>query len=285
MQDHYKILELEDNATNEDIKRSYRKLALKYHPDKNNGEDIKFKEINEAYEILSDPVKKRDYDNNRKFGTKFKTQFKEHPDFQYVNEIFKDNMNSTASPEDLFRDLSDIMNIPTDVPGFTNYVFQNVRTRQLKTNDINIKMTVTLEEIYTNTIKKVSVKRKIYTNETEYFIENLTLDVNVGNSKMIYHKKANEKPGHITGNINVIVNSLPHELYKRNGNNLYIYQKIKLEEFIEGKEFIFKKLDGKNLKLKYPPQRTIKKENLQLVLPGGGLNKNGNLIIDVEIII
>ena len=194
-------------------------------------------------------------------------------------------MSSGSSVEQMFMDLSDIMNVPTDVPGFTNYVFQNVRSQQLKTNDINIKMTVTLEEIYTNVIKKVSVKRKIYSNETEYFIENLMLDVNVGNQKMIYHKKANEKPGHITGNINVVVNSLPHELYKRNGNNLYIYQKIKLEEFIEGKEFLFKKLDGKSLKLKYPPQRTIKKENLQLLLPGGGLNKNGNLIVDVEVLL
>jgi DnaJ-class molecular chaperone len=61
--DYYKILELNKNATTEEIKRSYRKLALKYHPDKNNGEEIRFKEITEAYEILSDPKKKQAYDN------------------------------------------------------------------------------------------------------------------------------------------------------------------------------------------------------------------------------
>lgn len=61
--DYYKILELNKNATTDEIKKSFRKLALKYHPDKNNGEEIKFKEITEAYETLSDPKKKQSYDN------------------------------------------------------------------------------------------------------------------------------------------------------------------------------------------------------------------------------
>jgi DnaJ-class molecular chaperone len=61
--DYYKILNLDKNASDNDIKKAYHNLALKYHPDKSGGDDTKFKEINGAYEVLSDPVKKRDYDN------------------------------------------------------------------------------------------------------------------------------------------------------------------------------------------------------------------------------
>jgi molecular chaperone DnaJ len=67
--DYYELLDVEKNASDEDIKRAFRKMALKYHPDKNPGDkeaEEKFKEINEAYQVLSDPQKKSQYDQ---FGT------------------------------------------------------------------------------------------------------------------------------------------------------------------------------------------------------------------------
>ncbi len=60
--DYYKTLGIERNASKEDIKKAFRKLAHEYHPDKNNGDDKKFKEINEAYTILSDDQKRQQYD-------------------------------------------------------------------------------------------------------------------------------------------------------------------------------------------------------------------------------
>ena len=71
--DYYKILELNKYATQDDIKKSYKKLALKYHPDKNNGDDTKFKEISEAYEILSDNNRRGQYDYNSSHDINFST--------------------------------------------------------------------------------------------------------------------------------------------------------------------------------------------------------------------
>jgi curved DNA-binding protein CbpA len=62
MKDYYKILGVSENATQDEIKQAYKKLAMKYHPDRNPGDkqaEEKFKEINEAYSVLSDPEKRK----------------------------------------------------------------------------------------------------------------------------------------------------------------------------------------------------------------------------------
>jgi len=68
--DYYQVLGVPRNASDEEIKKAYRKLAMQYHPDRNLGKEKwaneKFKEINEAYGVLGDPQKRRQYDQ---FGT------------------------------------------------------------------------------------------------------------------------------------------------------------------------------------------------------------------------
>ena len=68
---YYDILGVNKNATQDDIKKAYRNLSKKYHPDKNGGDDSKFKEINEAYDTLGDETKRRAYDNPNPFGGGF----------------------------------------------------------------------------------------------------------------------------------------------------------------------------------------------------------------------
>jgi molecular chaperone DnaJ len=83
--DYYEILGVEKNATEDDIKKAFRKMALKYHPDKNPGDkqaEEKFKEINEAYQVLSDPQKRSQYDQ---FGTADFNGFNGQGGFDYSN--------------------------------------------------------------------------------------------------------------------------------------------------------------------------------------------------------
>ena len=72
MKDYYKILEIDEKATKNQIKKSYHKMALKYHPDKNKDNEDLFKEAVEAYEVLYDDTKRRRYDLSRKLNEDYK---------------------------------------------------------------------------------------------------------------------------------------------------------------------------------------------------------------------
>jgi len=89
MKDYYSILGLNDKATDEEIKKSYRQLAKEYHPDKNPDGAEKFKEISEAYETLSDPQKKSAYDNQK--NNPFANMGGGNP-FDMFNQMFNGGM-------------------------------------------------------------------------------------------------------------------------------------------------------------------------------------------------
>lgn len=85
---YYEVLEISPDASAEEIKKSYRKLAMKYHPDRNDGNktaEEKFKKLNEAYSVLSDPGKKQDYDFSLKNGFNSREFNSNHED---INEFF-----------------------------------------------------------------------------------------------------------------------------------------------------------------------------------------------------
>lgn len=96
--DYYEVLGVDKNASDDEIKKAYRKLAKEYHPDRNKSPDAetKFKEISEAYEILSDSQKRAQYDrfgfNSNQFNGGFSSQgfdFKNFGDFGDLGDIFE----------------------------------------------------------------------------------------------------------------------------------------------------------------------------------------------------
>ncbi len=103
MKDYYQILGISENSSEEDIKRAFRKLAFKYHPDKNLGHEKeaegRFKDINEAYGVLCDPDKRRQYD----FARKGVGAYSQPTNFAYSQQ---DIFTSFFSNQSVFNDLN-----------------------------------------------------------------------------------------------------------------------------------------------------------------------------------
>jgi molecular chaperone DnaJ len=134
--DLYNVLGVERGASEDDIKKAYRKMAMKYHPDKNPGDEsaeAKFKEVAEAYDVLSDEGKKSNYD---RFGT---TDGKSQNPF-----------GQGFNMDDIFSQFGDIF-------GSRGNPHQR---RQAKGGDLRIKVSLTIQEIITGCTKKMKYKRQ-----------------------------------------------------------------------------------------------------------------------------
>jgi len=161
MKDYYKILEVDKECGKEDIKKSYRKMALKYHPDKNNGDDSKFKELSEAYEILSDENKRRQYDYNCSHGVNYSAfghQFMDPEDL--FKEIFKnsdmDMMMSGSTIHQNNVSFDNIMNrfLSPDFV-FNNNSSKSTSASMIIQNGKKVVRTTTVENGVTRTEEKV----------------------------------------------------------------------------------------------------------------------------------
>lgn len=153
--DYYEILGIERNASDDDIKKAYRKLAIKYHPDKNPGDktaEEKFKEATEAYEILKDPQKRTQYDQ---FG---------HAAFQNGGAAHGGGFSGFGG-FDISDALRAFMNdfggdsVFSDLFGFGGRGRRDSAGGQ-RGNDLQIRLPLTLEEIATGTKKTLKVRRK-----------------------------------------------------------------------------------------------------------------------------
>ncbi len=143
--DYYEVLEVSREATKDEIKKAYRKQALKYHPDKNPGDkkaEEKFKEAAEAYEVLSNDDKRARYD---RFG---------HDGVKGMGNGFGGGM----TVEDIFSSFGDIFG--DAFGGFAGFGSSRRSSRRVnKGSNLRVKVKLTLQEIASGTEKKIKVKK------------------------------------------------------------------------------------------------------------------------------
>lgn len=154
MKDYYKILGVSPDASDDEIKKAYRKLAHKYHPDKPGGDEQKFKEINEAYQVLSNKEKRAQYD---KFGKVFDegvgSNWAGYSDFDFSNFGFQD-----FSWQNDFTDFSDIFETIFDQFGGEG---RKKKTAYKKGADIELIQEISLEEAFFGFKKKIFYSTKV----------------------------------------------------------------------------------------------------------------------------
>ena len=150
--DYYEVLGVDRNASKDDLKKAYRKLAMQYHPDRNpNNKEAeeKFKEAAEAYEVLSDDEKKARYD---RFGHEgMKSSGYGSPGFTDINDIFS-HFSDIFSGGSIFDDF---------FGGNTRGRGQRRRTTGTPGSDLRVTLKLTLEEIAKGAVKKIKIKKHV----------------------------------------------------------------------------------------------------------------------------
>lgn len=302
MASYYDVLNIPKNSTDGDIKKAYRKLALKHHPDKG-GDQRKFKEISEAYEVLGNPEKRQKYDRFGKqglekgfgdpfnmFASMFRREQKCNIIDQFISltleEIYKGkHITITFNIQKICdkckgrgtKDGADSANCK-DCHGSGTKTY----TRQLAPGFV--------QQIRSNcdkcngSGKIVDEKDKcLGCHGKQTVLGENTIEFNLqpgfDTNQMIGIKSAgHQHPDKQNGDVRIIVKQLPHPIYKRNGQNLIVEKKITLLQALCGFKFKLKGLDGKTRTIKCG--KVIDKK--EWLVSGKGL-KGGNLIFHFSV--
>lgn len=315
--DFYGILNLSKSATEEDIKKAYRKLALKFHPDKNKdpGAEEKFKQISEAYEVLSDKEKRGIYDKYGEEGLKAggvpnsnQDGFSGGPGFRrtyvYTSSDPRETFSRFFANEDPFTDLFGGFGYSrcgkshpgrksnSDVSFFDMSDSPTEKKRKIQDPAIEKDLYVSLEDLKTGCTKKLRISRKITAEDGNVELEDKILTVNVkpgwkAGTKITFPKEGDRKPGVIPADVTFIIKDKAHSKFKRDSDNNLLYTvKISLRDALTGSVVQVPTLSGKEIRVR---ENGVVQPGSTRRIPGEGLplpknsSKHGDLIVSYDV--
>lgn len=299
MENYYDVLGIPKTATEEEIKKAYRKLSLKHHPDREGGDAEKFKQLSEAYETLSDPAKKNQYDNQGS-NPFFAANEMRPEDMNDINNIFSmffgggmPGMQGVQGMQGGIRfSHGGGINI---MPGVRiNHVgghpFPSMFQQLEKPPPIIKNVQISLQQAYSGYNMPIEITKTIINNNIQKE-ENETIYVQIppgidDNEVIILRDAGNVINDSVRGDIKIIVAVKNDTKLLRYGLDLVYKSSITLKEALCGFTIELDYLNGKKLTLNNMVNRSIVKPSYKKVVPQLGLQREGNtgnLIIEFDI--
>ena len=273
MKTYYDILNVDNNASQTEIKQAFRKLSLQFHPDKdkNYQSQHKYEEIMTAYTTLEDAALRKLYDisisSTSAIGNKMDSQRSDY------NNDNNDNINNSLT-----------MTLRQN-----NHQVQD-QHHNVATISLHANISITLEQAYTGGQYPIEIERFIY--EDGYKVKErekiyIQIDPGIDNNEIIYVKnKGHGNMDGLLGDLKVYIHVQQHDLFKRNGLDLVFNKSINFEESLCGFSFNIPFLTGNNICIRNHEGDVIL-NGAKIVLKNKGMHRNnvyGTMIIQFSVI-
>jgi DnaJ-class molecular chaperone len=293
--DYYSTLGVAKTATEKEIKQAYRKMARKHHPDVNPGDksaETRFKEINEAYEVLGDPAKRKKYDelgaNWRMYeqaGAQGGPGFGQGQPGAGWNVNFggagpggqtgyrtmtQEEMNEMFGGENPFSDFfQTFFGGSMGQEGSRTRGGRSRAARARAGRDLEQDLELPLEDVYRGTTRRFAIQ---HDGETRTVDVRIPAGVGEGSRVRVAGEGEQGSGGGKAGDLYLRIHTSPHSQFERKGRDLYTRVPIPLTTAVLGGEADVKTLGGKSLRLKIPPTT----QNAQVFrLKGHGMPATG----------